>query len=95
MRRAALSVVFAALFLGTFAAVAEPESTLDWRMTPRSSAAAPGGCCKVCTVGKPCGDTCISVRDSCNVGPGCACSATDSDSSLKAAVLPLGSSKAR
>jgi hypothetical protein len=30
-------------------------------------------CCKVCTSGKPCGDTCISATATCNVGPGCAC----------------------
>jgi len=30
-------------------------------------------CCKYCTKGKPCGDTCISVKYTCHVGPGCAC----------------------
>jgi hypothetical protein len=30
-------------------------------------------CCKVCTVGKACGNTCISRNDICHVGPGCAC----------------------
>lgn len=30
-------------------------------------------CCKVCTVGKACGDTCISISKQCNTGPGCAC----------------------
>jgi hypothetical protein len=30
-------------------------------------------CCKVCTKGKPCGDTCISQDKTCHVGPGCAC----------------------
>ena len=30
-------------------------------------------CCKVCTTGKPCGDTCISASATCSVGPGCAC----------------------
>lgn len=33
----------------------------------------PGGCCKVCKEGKPCGDTCISKSDTCHVGAGCAC----------------------
>lgn len=32
-----------------------------------------GACCKICTTGKACGDTCISKSYSCNVGPGCAC----------------------
>lgn len=30
-------------------------------------------CCKTCTHGKACGDTCISKSRSCNKGPGCAC----------------------
>jgi hypothetical protein len=30
-------------------------------------------CCKHCTTGKPCGDTCISSSYTCHVGPGCAC----------------------
>lgn len=30
-------------------------------------------CCKVCTNGKPCGDTCIAQEKVCHVGPGCAC----------------------
>jgi len=32
-------------------------------------------CCKVCTIGKACGDTCISREYTCHVGPGCACDA--------------------
>lgn len=30
-------------------------------------------CCKVCTRGKACGDTCISKSRACHVGAGCAC----------------------
>jgi hypothetical protein len=30
-------------------------------------------CCKVCTRGCPCGNTCISCSKTCHVGPGCAC----------------------
>ena len=30
-------------------------------------------CCKICTVGKACGDTCISRDKICHVGQGCAC----------------------
>jgi len=33
----------------------------------------PPGCCKVCTRGKACGDTCIARDKTCHVGPGCAC----------------------
>lgn len=31
------------------------------------------GCCKICSKGKPCGDTCIAQDKICHVGPGCAC----------------------
>ena len=30
-------------------------------------------CCKVCTTGKACGDSCISQSYTCHKGPGCAC----------------------
>jgi hypothetical protein len=30
-------------------------------------------CCKICTVGKACGNTCIARDKICHVGPGCAC----------------------
>ena len=30
-------------------------------------------CCKTCSKGKACGDTCISRDKSCHVGRGCAC----------------------
>jgi len=31
------------------------------------------GCCKICTRGKACGNTCISRDKVCHVGRGCAC----------------------
>lgn len=31
------------------------------------------GCCRVCTTGKACGDTCIDRSSTCNRGAGCAC----------------------
>lgn len=30
-------------------------------------------CCKVCSAGKACGNTCIAEWMTCHVGPGCAC----------------------
>lgn len=33
----------------------------------------PDGCCRVCTSGKACGDSCISANETCNRGAGCAC----------------------
>lgn len=32
-----------------------------------------GGCCKVCSKGKACGDSCIARHKVCRKGPGCAC----------------------
>jgi hypothetical protein len=40
--------------------------------SPRA-VAAQQGCCKICRVGKACGNTCISRDKVCHVGPGCAC----------------------
>jgi hypothetical protein len=37
------------------------------------SSAIPLACCKVCSVGKACGNTCISREKTCRVGQGCAC----------------------
>ncbi len=33
----------------------------------------PRECCRVCSVGKPCGDSCIARSKTCRVGRGCAC----------------------
>ncbi|PCC70126.1 hypothetical protein SAMN02745121_03553 [Nannocystis exedens] len=33
----------------------------------------PDGCCKYCSTGKPCGNTCIARNKTCHKGPGCAC----------------------
>jgi hypothetical protein len=38
-----------------------------------NSASAGGACCKVCSEGKACGDTCIEKTKTCNTGGGCAC----------------------
>jgi hypothetical protein len=34
-------------------------------------------CCKVCSKGKACGNTCIKADYNCHKGPGCACDAED------------------
>lgn len=41
----------------------------------QASAAAAAGfyCCKVCSVGKACGDSCIARDKICHKGKGCAC----------------------
>ena len=32
-----------------------------------------GGCCRVCSAGKACGDSCIARSKTCHKGKGCAC----------------------
>lgn len=47
-------------------------------------------CCKYCTTGKACGDSCISSSYNCSKGVGCACNASDLDEdSLLYAMLRL------
>lgn len=43
----------------------------DFHLSERATASA--RCCKTCSKGKPCGDTCIEKDDVCHVPPGCAC----------------------
>jgi hypothetical protein len=55
----------------------------DWRhgertpiVTERAEPPQPAvTCCKVCTTGKACGNSCISRSKSCHKAPGCACNA--------------------
>jgi hypothetical protein len=37
------------------------------------SAGGGGYCCKYCSAGKPCGNTCISSNKTCHISGGCAC----------------------
>jgi hypothetical protein len=37
------------------------------------AAVAQAGCCKKCSAGKACGDSCISRDKKCHKGKGCAC----------------------
>jgi hypothetical protein len=53
-----------------------PQNQLLRSITSRTSRQAAQfalSCCKVCTVGKACGNTCISRDKTCHVGLGCAC----------------------
>jgi hypothetical protein len=58
---------------------AEQKAILDEILSGPRAGPVPGfpgmNCCKVCTTGKACGDTCISRQYTCHVGPGCACDA--------------------
>lgn len=49
--------------------------TLTPAPPPAAPVSQPRTCCKICTTGKACGDTCISRSYTCHKGPGCACNA--------------------
>ncbi len=51
------------------APVAAPTQTPP----PVAAAPPPSGCCRVCSSGCACGNSCISCRDRCHQPPGCAC----------------------
>lgn len=51
--------------------IATPTSPAP-RWTPTSPAPA-RNCCRICTTGKACGDSCIARNRTCRRGPGCAC----------------------
>jgi len=60
----------------TLAPTTTPTSTpVPVVVPPTNPPPEPRTCCKICTVGKACGDTCISRSYTCHVGPGCACNA--------------------
>jgi hypothetical protein len=42
-------------------------------LVPKPAPTPVKSCCKVCSKGKACGDTCISRSYTCHKGPGCAC----------------------
>lgn len=41
--------------------------------SPSTPTSVPSGCCRTCTQGKACGDSCINRQLTCRVGSGCAC----------------------
>ncbi len=60
-------------FTATSWHVTNPSSVLeDLRGGPYDTQIAQR-CCKVCSKGKPCGNTCIARNKTCHKGPGCAC----------------------
>lgn len=82
--RCFLSALLIALALPVHAVEVTPQTT--WIADPPFSATtrlwdllAPdpnvvnAGCCKTCSKGYACGDSCISRSKQCHKGPGCAC----------------------
>jgi hypothetical protein len=51
----------------------QSHSVTDMGFNTSSAGRTNAACCKICTTGKACGNTCISRNDICHVGPGCAC----------------------
>jgi hypothetical protein len=67
-------------------ALSEPPVTMPLAQEPGIAVPLPGppassappstlqnDCCRICRIGKPCGDDCIAVDKSCDKPPGCAC----------------------
>ena len=61
----------AAFFHSTPEALSHTAQSLGLQQT--GTARYSYSCCKVCSAGIACGNTCISRNDICHVGPGCAC----------------------
>jgi hypothetical protein len=65
----------------TFVGVGTTLVPLDSKaleLTPRIETCIPADqCCKICSKGKACGNTCISRSYDCHKGRGCACNADE------------------
>lgn len=64
--------------LSAFTVVEEETGSVDCEAEILSSSGedillAQAGCCRICTVGKACGNSCISKKYKCHKGKGCAC----------------------
>ncbi len=64
-----LSIVLAVL-LGTSSSVRYSGACFEHVEQPT-----PAACCRVCTTGKACGNSCINRQLTCHQPPGCACDA--------------------
>jgi hypothetical protein len=59
-------------FLAAAASLALGPASLS-RCLTAPAAAQSIGCCKICSNGKACGDSCIARWKTCHKGKGCAC----------------------
>jgi hypothetical protein len=57
----------------TFAAIATQYAPSNQPVATPGSNSSATSCCRRCTTGKPCGDSCISARLTCHKAGGCAC----------------------
>ncbi|MBK1625207.1 hypothetical protein CKO32_16735 [Afifella marina DSM 2698] len=65
------SISQAAPTLDIAAALKGPAHEAQTNITPLP--VQPAACCKHCSKGKPCGNSCIARNKTCHKGPGCAC----------------------
>ena len=73
-----IAILVAISFLSPMAlAETQPPASKDFlrksQTSPFGSHSLQQYCCKICSKGKACGDTCIARDRTCHVGPGCAC----------------------
>lgn len=84
MRRVLITAVAALMSVGSaFASTQDQRSPMEILSALRQAPAAAStcsapvrvaqACCKYCSKGKPCGDSCISRAKQCHKGQGCAC----------------------
>ena len=64
-------VIDTLLASGAPGAVATPSRAAN--PTPAAAPAAERRCCRICTTGKACGNSCIARNRTCRQPPGCAC----------------------
>lgn len=64
---AALTIVGIFMPVDPASVVRRPEMPVPWSTVPVE------GCCKTCSAGQACGDSCISREKRCHKAPGCAC----------------------
>jgi hypothetical protein len=60
-------------FLAAFASLALGPAAISPCASPAFAASYGFACCKVCSKGKACGDSCIARDKTCHKGKGCAC----------------------
>ena len=81
------STAYFQLSVATTTTEAAPEPEPEYTPPPATETRS---CCKYCSTGKACGDSCISRSYNCSKGVGCACNASDLDpDSLVYAMLRL------
>jgi hypothetical protein len=61
------------LILATATASFGSEARFDEALSSPATSTMPAACCKMCTKGKACGNSCISRDKICHQPPGCAC----------------------